>query len=158
MMVPDGAGLHHAAGQQQWQPPHVEVVISGFGSFHNVPANPTARVVSWLQQQYGAGGPGAPHAPPPRALRHGRIHSCTILKASARAVNAYLVQQLEELKRRGVAACAAGAAAAAGGPPVVLLLHFGADVHVSSFCAAALCGRVAMPGRPLAGSCHLWRR
>jgi len=122
----------------------VQVIISGFGSFNGVPNNPTQRIVSWLQQQYGVAAAPAPWAeasaaasavsPPPRTLRHGRIHSCTILKVSARAVNTYLVQQLEDLKQRSLAACSAGASrdgACCGQPSVVLLLHFGADIHVS---------------------------
>ncbi|KAI8466138.1 MAG: hypothetical protein J3K34DRAFT_69742 [Monoraphidium minutum] len=126
----------------------VEVVVTGFGSFAFVPSNPTSRIVGWLQEQYGVGAAGSASgsegscgdgdgacggAPPPRRLRHGRIHSCTVLKVSARAVNAYLTRQLEELKRRSADACAdacgACAAGACCGPPVVLLLHFGVDVH-----------------------------
>jgi hypothetical protein len=110
----------------------VEVLISGFGSFHGVPSNPTSRLVGWLAGTGagggGGGGAGADDAPRPRALRHGRIASCTILKASARAVNEYLIRQLEDLKRRG---------AQGGAPAVVLLLHFGADTAVSARAASA---------------------
>jgi hypothetical protein len=125
--------------------PPVHVVITGFGSFHGVASNPTQRLVGWLQQQYAHGGAVCPaqraesasgargaRTPPPRALRRGAIHSCTVLKVSARAVGAYLTQQLDELKARGAAACAARAPGAACGPTVILLLHFGVDVHVSA--------------------------
>ena len=50
-------------------------------------------------------------------------------EVSARAVNDYLTQQLEDLKQRGVAACAEGGSCR---QPVVLLLHFGVDIRVRS--------------------------
>lgn len=111
--------------------PAVQVIVTGFGSFHGVPSNPTQRVVSWLQQQY-VPGAAQTDAAAPRQLRHGRIHRCTILKVSARAVNTYLTSQLEELKQLGIAACGGQQADVDGGEaPVLLLLHFGVDVHVS---------------------------
>jgi len=120
----------------------VSVIVTGFGSFHGVPSNPTQRIVGWLQQQYvgdgpvaaagvsGNGGAGRSHPPAPRALRLAQVHSCTILKVSARAVNTYLTKQLEDLKQRGLVACAEGTGSCHQ-PTVVLLLHFGVDVHVS---------------------------
>jgi hypothetical protein len=115
----------------------VQVVVTGFGSFNGVAANPTQRIVGWLQQRYCVGSGDSAAHPAARSLRHGRIHSCTILKVSARAVNAYLIQQLEELKQRGLAACASsrGPEAACSQPTVVLLLHFGVDVQVRPYLA-----------------------
>jgi hypothetical protein len=150
MGAPDAAAAAAAAASAGG----VQLVITGFGSFHGVASNPTQRLVGWLQEQYGcaaAAHGAAQSAPPPRALRSGHIHSCTVLKVSARAVGEYLTRQLEELKAAGAAACAraAGApgAAAACAPTVVLLLHFGVDVHVSApegggRVAVAAAGRV----------------
>lgn len=127
----------------------VQVFVTGFGSFHGVPSNPTQRIVSWLHDQYVAGGDQGAQAR--RGLKHGHVARCTILKVSARAVNNYLKQQLEQLNRRSYSTygCARGCGPASaccspaghgGGncgsgssahepPAVVLLLHFGADVH-----------------------------
>lgn len=108
------------------------MILSGFGSFAGVASNPSKHLVSYLEQQYAVGSAGADlSAPERRSLRNGRIVSCTILKASARAVNSYLVRQLEDLKQQGAALARSGSGSDGNGQPtVVLLLHFGADVQV----------------------------
>ncbi|KAI8462770.1 MAG: Gcd10p family-domain-containing protein [Monoraphidium minutum] len=133
----------------------VHVIVTGFGEFDTVKDNPTARLVAWLAREYGAeggngaaaaaapGGGGAPAAPR-RALRRGRVRSCTVLTVSARAVNEFLSRQLAELTAAAADACGAATARNASGahaaapaagcaPPVVLLLHFGVDVKRRCF-------------------------
>lgn len=125
--------VQHHPRRIQLSMPTPHFVVTGFGQFAGVTANPTQALVEWLHKEKlcpGVGTQAAQHStavqsprstPTSTKLEDGyKISSCTVLEVSADAVCQYLQQQATLLQE----ACSSSEQ-----QPVVLL-HLGVDTQV----------------------------
>lgn len=115
--------------------PKPRFIITGFGRFCGVSANPTEQLVNWLAQtSCQTPAPAATTAEPQQELQSISpaaselpycISSLDVLEVSADAVDRFMQKQQQVILQH------TAASSSAEGPQPVVLLHFGVDTQVS---------------------------